>query len=177
MYRKWAKEVSWKLLQLFHQLKQHVLPSLHFPLFGTLSPALFLTAKQVSGATDINLSNVPSYFILIYIPQLNIAYLYAIISLAYAYDLDSTKFSTIWLGGNCHSITKFIYALYFSQLNRLLKILFWFQSRVHCDPFPPCWDMYLQRFQCSTANAILGLYPPSLTNLVNKLTTLFSLMS
>ena len=77
---------------------------------------LFLTETQVCEATDSNLYSVPSYYLY---PKFQskagcCAYVRNDITCSRAHDLDSSEFSTIWLRLHCHSITKYICAVYLS---------------------------------------------------------------
>ncbi len=78
-------------------------------------PHLFLTETQVSGFIDRNLYSVPSYCLYSnFQPKTGCCVYVRNIFCPRAPNLDSTKFSTIWLRLNCHSTTKYICAVYLS---------------------------------------------------------------
>ena len=78
---------------------------------------LFLTETQVSVATDSNLFSVPSYFLYSQFQAKAgcCVYVRNDITCSRAHNLESSKFSTIWLRLQCHSHTKFICVVYRSE--------------------------------------------------------------
>ncbi|XP_050715769.1 uncharacterized protein LOC126998326 [Eriocheir sinensis] len=92
----------------FHSVEHHFSSS--------KSHLLFLTETHVSEATDSNLYSVPSYYLY---PRFQskagcCVYVRSDITCSRAHNLDSPKFSTIWLRLHCHSLTKYICAVYIS---------------------------------------------------------------
>ena len=77
---------------------------------------LFLTETQVSVATDSSPFSVPSYFLYSHFQAKAgcCVYVRNDITCSRAHNLDSSEFSTIWLRLQCHSLTKFICAVYLS---------------------------------------------------------------
>ena len=85
-------------------------------LSSTKPHLLFLTETQLSVATDNSLFSVPSYFFYPYC-QFKAgccAYVLNDITCSRAHNLEYSEFSTIWLRLQCHSLTKYICAVYFS---------------------------------------------------------------
>ena len=66
--------------------------------------------------TDSSPFSVPSYFLYPYFQSKAgcCAYVRNDITCSRAHNLESIEFSTIWLRLQCHSLTKFIYAVYLS---------------------------------------------------------------
>ena len=77
---------------------------------------LFLTETQLSEATDSKPFSVPSYFLY---PRFKAkggccVYVRNDLSCSRVPELDSSEFSTLWLRLSCHSLTKYICAVYLS---------------------------------------------------------------
>ena len=77
---------------------------------------LFLTETQLSEATDSKPFSVPSYFLY---PRFKAkggccVYVRNDLSCSRVPELDSPEFSTLWLRLSCHSLTKYICAVYLS---------------------------------------------------------------
>ena len=78
---------------------------------------LFLTETQLSVTTDSNPFSVPSYFLYPHFQSKAgcCAYVHNDITCSRAPNLESSEFSTIRLRLQCHSLTKFIRAVYISH--------------------------------------------------------------
>ena len=77
---------------------------------------LFLTETQLSESTDSNPFSVPSYFLYTRFKAKGgcCVYVHSSITCSRVPELDSSEFSTIWLRLSCHSLTKYICAVYLS---------------------------------------------------------------
>ena len=118
-------------------------------------PFLFLTETQLSVTTDSNLFSVPSYFLY---PHFQTkadccAYVRNNITCSRAHNLESSEFSTICLRLQCHSLTKFICAVYLSpNSSDYVKFFDYLTSKV--KSLSLCRDFHFRGFQCP---------PPALT--------------
>ena len=85
-------------------------------LSSTKPHLLFLTQTQLSVATDSSPFSVPSYFAYAHFQSKagSCVYVSNDITCSQAHNHESWEFSIIWLRLQCHNLTKYICAVYFS---------------------------------------------------------------
>ena len=133
------------------------------------------TVTQLSVTTDSIPFSVPSYFLY---PHLQSkascwAYVRNDITCSRAHNLESSELSSIWLRFQCHTLTKFICAVYLSSNSSdYIKFFDYLTSKVEyiLPHFP-----YAEGITMFTTS--FGFDLLSLTNLVNKPSTLLSFMT
>ena len=102
-------------------------------LASTKPHLLFLTETQLSVTTDSNPFSGPFYFLYPHFQSKAgcSAYVRNDITCSRAPNLESSEFSTIWLRLQCHSLTKFIFAVYLSpNSSNYVKFFDYLNSKV-----------------------------------------------
>ena len=153
--------------------------SVEHHLSSTKSHLLFLTETQLSVTTDSSPFSVPSYFLYLHFQSKAgcCEYVRNDINCSRAHNLESSEFSTIWLWLQCHSLTIFICAVYFSpNSSDYVNFFDYLTSKVEHMLFHfPYAEIFILGVSMFTTS--FGFHLLSLTNLVNKPSTLLSFMT
>ena len=149
---------------------------------SSTKPHLFLNETQLSVNTDSSPFSVPSYFLYPHFQSKAgcCAYVRNDVTCSYPQSWIFRIFFTIWLRLQCHSLTKFICAVFFSpnSSDNVILWLFDFRSGVYPISLSLCWDLHFRGFQgISMFTTSLGFHLLSLINLGNKPSTLLSFMT